>query len=262
MRADRWARWYSCAGLLARALTISLGLTAVAWASFSFADASNQIRLTQIANEVMDGDDTEPALPSDEEVKKEASYVAPFGLSNPKARRALVMIRLRLAEYAFLSGDEPEIKRRLEDAKGAVQAYLDISPSDSYLWLALFWIRSVESGFMLEDLALLRFSYQFGPREGWVALKRNQISLKLLPFFDAELEDMALAEFAGLVESGFSEQSAELLIGPGWPNHEQLLSRLELLPRTSRQDLAVQLRRRSYYLNIPGVENAEARPWN
>ena len=42
-----------------------------------------------------------------------------------------------------------------------------------FLWFALFWLENMQFGFRDESIRYLEQSYELGPSEGWIALKRN-----------------------------------------------------------------------------------------
>jgi len=252
---------YSLVSLVARASTTLLGLAAVAWAVFVLPNIFNQARLTSISQSIVAGNDIDPEFLA-KEAQAGSDTTAAFGLSHPKTLSALAFIRIHLLERSLRTGNSPEVDQRFVDAITAIHASLDVSPADPFLWFSLFWSSGVTSGFTSEQLRLLHFSYEFGPRESWIAVKRNRLALQIYPFLDAELADAAVREFVGLVESGFYSESADLLTGPGWPNHDLLLSHLETVPLVNREELAATLRSRGYDLTPPGVTDKGPRSWD
>ena len=103
-------------------------------------------------------------------------------------------------------------------------------------------------------LKYLRLSYRLGPHEGWIVLKRNPLAFAAFQQLPPDLREAAINEFAAMVrDSQFSDQAAEILIGPAWPERELILSRLTRLSDSDRRRFADELYRRGYDLNLPGV---------
>jgi hypothetical protein len=84
------------------------------------------------------------------------------------------------------------------------------APNSSYQWLVLFWAQNQLSGFDSKLVDYLRMSYETGPLEGWVALRRNGIVFSLYAALSEDLKSAALSEFLGLVRYQFYAEAAEV----------------------------------------------------
>jgi hypothetical protein len=252
---------YLFASRLTRASTILFGLSAAIWAASVCPDIFNQNRLASISQSIVAGNVIDAAFLATE-AKAGANEIAASRFPHPKALSTLAFIRVHLLERSLRGSSSHEIDRDFADAIAAIRTSLDVSPTDAFLWFALFWSTGVSTGFKPEHLRLLRFSYEFGPREGWVAVRRNRLGLQLYPFLPPELAEAVVQEFVGLVESGFFAESVDLMTGPGWPIHDVLLSRLQTVPLAGREELAAALRSRGYDVTPPGVTERRQRPWN
>ena len=143
---------------------------------------------------------------------------------------------------------------------GAANSILPLSCSPAHLfsWLALYWLNSSQHGYRREDLKYLRLSYQLGPNEGWIALKRNGVTFSMLQQLpsDARTEppapsgpywcdqrrcilsnfsETAINEFVRLVTSEFYDQAAEVFTGPAWPERELILPHLAGISEPERR---------------------------
>ena len=252
---------YLFASRLTRASTILFGLAAVIWAASVCPDIFNLIRLTSISRSIVAGNVIDTAFLATE-AQAGADAIAASRFPHPKALSTLAFIRVHLLERSLRADSSHQIDHDFVDAIAAIRASLDVSPADPFLWFSLFWSTGVSTGFRPEHLRLLRLSYEFGPREGWIAVKRNRLGLQLYPFLPPELAEAVVQEFVGLVEFAFFAESVDLMTGPGWPIHALLLSQLQTVPLTSREELAAVLRSRGYDVTPPGVTERRQRPWN
>ena len=136
------------------------------------------------------------------------------------------------------------------------------APSDPYQWLVLFWLNNTRSGFKSEHLHYLQTSYALGPQEGWIAIKRNRLTLAVFPSLSADLKEMAISEFVGLVRSQLYAEAVDILAGPGWQTRLILLGRLKELKEPDRRTLAKLLDDRNLDdVPVPGTEQQPRRAW-
>jgi hypothetical protein len=142
----------------------------------------------------------------------------------------------------------------------AVKA-LTCEPTDSFLWLALYWAEISREGYSARSLSYLEMSYRFGRFEGWVGLRRIELALRAFDDLPSWLREQVVDEFAHLLDSWFVNETVTALTGPGWPVRDRLLSGLSQVGQGQRRVFARELVRRGYRLDVPGVE-VELRPWN
>jgi hypothetical protein len=143
-----------------------------------------------------------------------------------------------------------------------IRSSLSCAPADPFLWLVLYWVESTENASSSDRLKYLQMSYRLGPNEGWIAVKRNRVAFAMFKLLPPDLIENAINEFIALLKSEFYEQAAEILIGPAWPEHELILSRLTRVTYQDRQLFADVLHRRGYYVNVPGIASPDLRPWH
>jgi hypothetical protein len=105
-------------------------------------------------------------------------------------------------------------------------------------------------------------SYWSGPNEAWIAVRRNPLALSVFVSLPGDLAEQALLEFIRLVRSGLYADASNILAGPGWAIHEQLLSRLAEVDEADRRGLARALRSKDLEgVTVPGVEERPTRPF-
>lgn len=174
--------------------------------------------------------------------------------------RARALIHLAVAEEAMQRRRPDEADRETAAADSDLKASLALNPTDSFLWLILYSTETARRGFDPKSIDFLDQSYATGPREGWIALRRNPAALAIFAQLRETIQDGVVAEFAQMVDSEFIEAAAFSFTGAGWTNRERLLASLKSVNIVSRRYLAKQLSKDSVRVNIPGIDDDE-RPW-
>jgi len=245
--------------LLFRCAVLAVAIISAAWAAYALPILSKQSPLQQMAPHIIDGRIFKPAVMTAMGEKVDAMMAAP--LDRPAILGSAALFRLRVLELAIYDGPAENVDALMLSLDTTIRRSLANSPEDPFLWLVLFWLENTRNGFSKENLKYLRMSYVTGPNEGWVALRRNRFSLALFSQLPDDLARQAVAEFAGLVEAGFSYAAAEILISSGWKIRDKLVSALAGTDLSSRIDFAKAVYQLGYDINVPGVELPDQRPW-
>lgn len=174
--------------------------------------------------------------------------------ASPDSVRDLALIRLHEAERSFSSGDTKQTESSSVVAALAIRRSLSLSPCDPFLWFALSWTTLIRHGDPMLAAEFLRLSYETGPREGWVSLRRNSVALTLFTFLDDNLQNAAIAEFQEMANvAPFIPVVARLIAGPGRRFQEQLLLALSLAPDDNKKELARLLPELDVDTPVPGA---------
>jgi hypothetical protein len=179
---------------------------------------------------------------------------------NPVVTHSTAIILTRMAEQAVVDGDN--IDTQLNALRSSIRRSLACSPADPFLWVVLYWVEINQNGFQPGYLKYLRLSYQLGPNEGWIALKRNGYALAIFHQLPPDIADMALAEFPRLLDSGFDIEAFNIFIGPGWSHRALLLPHLKGVAEIHREALARALYKAGYDVIVPGITLPDPRPWD
>lgn len=244
-------------GLIARVLVCGVGLAAIVWGLYVIPALWRPTSLERVTKHIIQGD-----VFQGDAITSLANTLDDMGGDiYPSAFRSVAIIRLRALEKTMDEGDTRTLDADLRKLRASVRMSLSNVPADPFLWVVLFWLENTQNGFSRSHLKFLQMSYMRGPNEGWVAAKRNRQALAIFSQLSPELRDEAINEFAGLVRSGFIAEAVDILVGPGWPIREKLMSGLRAEPLIQRERLARAVYNRGYDISVPGVKPTAPRPW-
>lgn len=246
--------------MIPRVILTLLALVAVSWGALAFTISRQAGTLERVGKRIILGEPFKgEAL---EALQPTIAALEASEFCHPTALRAIAFIRLRQLEMAMAGTMRTAIDDNRILLREAMLRSLSCAPADPYLWLVLYWTDMTKDGFADSQLEYLRMSYRTGPREAWVALKRNRLALSAFPKLPADIVDMAADEFVSLVKTRrVYQESAETLRGPGWPIRDAIIPRLADLPKDIRQDFSNALYRAGVNVEIPGIVPRDPRPW-
>ncbi|MCK1397446.1 hypothetical protein IVB45_07820 [Bradyrhizobium sp. 4] len=141
-----------------------------------------------------------------------------------------------------------------------VRSSLSSTPADSFLWTALYSVRTARYGFDERDIIFLRRSYIAGPHEGWISLGRNRLALAIFQTLDSDMQRNVVAEFSEMADSGFVEEALDNLKGMGWAHRDLLLASLASVDVGAKEEFARRLVSEGLDAQVPGVQIDE-RSW-
>ena len=230
--------------LLARGLFLTLGCIAFLWGAVGFHLFLQEISIERIANRIIAGDPFKMTiliqqLPAMGRIENSA-------YCRPAALRSATIIQIRMAEITTAAKTRNHPESQLASLDRLIRSSLSCSPADPFLWLALFWLDLKENDFRPKDLKYLQISYQLGPNEGWIGIKRNRLAFSKYDHLPQNLAERTISEFIELVKSGFAEQAAEIFIDTAWPKHQVISARLKSIPDRYQEQFSRALKRFGY----------------
>ena len=256
MRPDREFQGNLLRGFVRLMVAVSGGCS-IAWALFTYPAFRHEAAFTAAAQHILSGEQYSAEHLNELRSELDASSASSF---RPSVLNDIAVIRIQLVEADLALGQVSAVE--LETLQGSIDIALDRNPTRSFLWLADYRLQELRSGSGAADLGLLRMSYQTGPNEAWIAVKRNPIALGVFPSLLEETKSRVVAEFAGLVRSWLYEDAANILTGPGWPVHQRLLDGLAQLDEGHRRQFAKTLEIRDIEdAIVPGVKQRPPRPF-
>lgn len=226
------------------------GLGAMAWAANVIPVFWSQNIVVSVANAIRAGEAYKPdVLEAIESRVRDRSVT-----KRPSMMGRLGMIQLRIAEDSFRTGNVALIDRRLDSLARTIDEIFLVAPNDPFFWLVRFWLDSARSGLRPAYLQFLKMSYDLGPNEAWIALKRNRFSLNIFPILPGDLAELTASEFAKFVRWGLVNEAAQLAGEPGLPVRPFLYERLKDLKIEQRRQFARALYQRELDdVLVPGV---------
>ena len=227
------------------------GVVAMAWAISVFSVFWSENVIIDVARAVTAGEVFKPEVLAAVEARTKANDGST--LRSSMLGKAAV-IRLRLAEDAIRLGNRERIDQSLDSLAQIVDETLLNAPSDPFLWLVRFWLDSTRNGPRPENLRFLRMSYDLGPYEGWIAVKRSRVALAAYSALPSDLAELAISEFVELVRWGLLSEAAEIAAGPALSLRGILFPRLKDLKVEQRRAFASLIYQRE--LNdvlVPGI---------
>jgi|ERR1039458_7746719 hypothetical protein len=247
--------------ILARLLIVPLGAIAVAWSVGVFPTFWSQMPIIEVGAHVLAGESYKLEILDTLERRLDQAQTSIISSALPTNVAAI--IRQRRAEDAIASGNQQLIDVKLDALRATIGGALSYAPEDPYLWFVLFWLDSTRNGLTRENLGYLRMSYELGPYEAWIALKRNRAVLKIFPQLPVDIAEAAISEYLGFLRSqGLFAEAADILAGPGWPIRHILLARLKDLKEADRRLFAKELHNKDLDdVPVPGIELPPPRPW-
>jgi hypothetical protein len=243
-----------------RLLLSALGGAAVVWGAMTIGMFWRDATPERIADGILGGQPFRTEL-----LAAQLPGVAPVEqkpVCRHLAPRSAAVIRLRVVEEGVLSGERRLVDADMVSLRDEILRSLACLPADPFLWLALMWTENTQRGFSQERLKYLRMSYRLGPGEGWIAARRNRFAMSLFEQLPADLAEMAINEFVGLLDSGFYWVTLDIFTGPGWPIRDRILPRLSGVSEGYRTSFAKGLYARGYDVDVPGIDRPEPRPWH
>ena len=243
---------------LFRSLTAGVGICSILWAFSSLAAYHAEAPLKGVAQDILSGKSFNAAKLN--ELKMKLDSTPEDQLRSVAVDAAL--IRLRLLELKLAKGAVPDGSPDIAAANTTLVTALSNDPSNSFLWFAGFWLNRLRGDAVDLGSKFLRMSYETGPNEAWIAQRRNPVALNNWISLPGDLLEQARSEFVRLVQSQLYADAANIVAGPGWPIHQQLLGRLAPLSEADRYAMAGALAAKNLDgVKVPGVNEHPSRPF-
>jgi hypothetical protein len=231
-----------------------LGLIAIAWAATAIREYAMDASLAATATAILSGDKFSATQLSSIKSRLQALQTDP---SEPAALRGTAIMRMSLLEEQLKSQNRMVSVSDYDRLQSNLIEALAKAPTDSFLWLAAFWLKGLRVEPTANDPNLLRMSFLLGPNEGWIAIKRANVAFGVFGSLPPDLAHDALMDFVGLVRSDSRLEAADILQGAGWAIRDQLLNGLLMVDLGDRTAFAKVLAARNIDdVTVPGVESS------
>ncbi|MCA1539903.1 hypothetical protein I6F18_08035 [Bradyrhizobium sp. NBAIM32] len=232
-------------------LFLLLSLIAVLWSFAVGPSFRSMVPVSDIAVRIVAGDRFKAGVLKEFAAQLEGKLNVL--VSPPAFARGEALIWLRVAEESMRGRISQLQDRQLEVVRRSVASALSVNPADAYIWMMLYSLETSSNGFDLRNIRFLYQSYAAGPREGWIALRRNRLALAVFPMLPDTMQKAVISEFAEMVDNNFIEDAAINLTSVGWMHRERLLNGLDGASIVSREALAKKLMHDGTKVSVPGV---------
>ncbi len=245
--------------LSVRFFVVILGGVAIVWGVHCFPIFWKQAAIEHIAQRIIRGEPYKIEVFSQEmpviEDAENSTTCRPIALWSSS------IIWLRMVEEDSRNEQQKPVNvSLLNRLDNSIQRSLSCSVAEPFLWLVLYWVESTKKNVKGDYAKYLKMSYQLGPNEGWIALKRNPVAFANYERLPPDLQSDVITEFLALIGSGFYQQAADIFSGPAWRLRNTILPQFANLPRRNQEDFVRTVRERGIDAKIPGIESPSQRP--
>jgi hypothetical protein len=248
------------ANRLTRVFVCLLGAGAIAWGGFALPLFWQEASPRSTATKILQGNSFK--LQSLVAQAHQAETATHYRFCNPVALHSVFVLQLSILNQAIEAANQPLGESPYHPVSDAAQRALACAPTDSFVWLTLFWLDAGQHGLNRDNTNYLRLSYDFGRNEGWIALWRFRLALLFFERLPPDLASDALDDFINLMETGqYYWPTAGIFIDASPGIQSRIVERLKTADLATRQAFARTLHDRGMDVAIPGVEQPEARPW-
>jgi len=115
----------------------------------------------------------------------------------------------------------------MNSLRDAIRPLARLFPGRSIPLAGSVWMKNALHGFKPDHLEYLRMSYLMGPKEGWIALKRNVLALAVFERLQLDVAEMAVRELANMLSSGLVREAVRIFTEPAWRIRDLLLPHLK-----------------------------------
>ena len=237
-----------------------LGLAAIAWGVFELPLFWQEASSRSIASRLLQGETFKTQLLLSEVQQAEDTDRQPF--CNPAMLRSLVTLRLFILNESIAAANRALVNSSYDPVYNAARKALACAPTESFVWLTLFWLDAGKHGLDPNNANYLRLSYALGPNEAWIALWRIRLAFQLFEKLPPDLSGDAIDEFIMLVNTGqLYWQTAGMFRDAPPIIQNRIVAQLKTSNVTFRRAFARTLHDRGVDVIIPGVGTPDVRPW-
>lgn len=234
------------------------GGIAVLWFAFTMPSIRSAAAAVNAASQILSGKRFKPETLS--EFLGRLSALPATSMPRSAIIRAEALIRVSSTENVGREISTEEIDRQIEVAAEKIGLSLAHNPIDSFLWFLSYSLETRRLGYDSRNLRYLNFSYELGPYEGWICLRRHRLALSIFDLLSEAVQERVVSEFAQITDADLIDDATQALTSVGWPHRQRLLAGLQQVDLLSRESLSRRLARDGFNVDIPGVKK-EGRPW-
>jgi hypothetical protein len=243
--------------LLLRTIAVTLGAFGIIWGVLLLPRFWQAASLNHVAAEIVQGHVFTPKAMAQEALLAEPVLSMP--LCNPTELHNAVVLHVAMLS---LAKKNQSVEQSYVPLYELGRSALACAPNDGFTWLTLFWLDAGKRGLRPENLAYLRLSYEVSPNEGWIAIWRNRLVMRIFDRLSPELANKALDEFVRLLDSRqLYDEMASIFESTPADVQQRIVQQLRVASPFSRQIFARVLYDRGLDVTIPDTTIPGLRSW-
>ena len=245
--------------ILSRIFILILGLAAVIWGGVVLPVFRRDVPVNQVATELLKGQTFKLNT-----LVAEAQRASPVTsvVCNPTELHSAVALRRAVLNDVVASDLLSAANIAAAALDNSARSAAACSPSDSFVWLTMFWLDTARHGLTPQNERYLRLSYKLGPNEGWVAYWRVQLTLAELAHLPEDLSSDVLGDFVKLINTRILyEETAGIFERAPVDAQNRIIEALKYADARPREAFAKALSDRGFDVRVPGTKLPELRPW-
>jgi hypothetical protein len=235
-----------------QALSIVISCAAFAWCVYLLPKSEDIDKFLYLKDQLLRSDIYEPTQTKRTYIELES---VDLGNCEAEAQTSLLLLQLHLVENSLRTGAAAQFDEQLYDLTAHVSRALSCTPRLSYLWLLCFWSRTLSGLLDQRSIEILAMSYETGPNEGWIAIRRNALAMAIVPLAPDQLAQRIIKEFGLLVRDGFLPEAAASYSVAALPVRSALQNELFRLSNSRQTEFWQAVRARNPRLGPLGEGN-------
>lgn len=239
---------------------VALSLGGLAWSQAAMPGSMPAISLSQAARYIL-LDETYPTAYL-AALAAGVDEMAATASCHSEQLQSLLVVRLKLAETTLFGADYSLFQPRMNAIAKTSSALLECVPQNSLAWLSLYWSTIHAEGISDRVLGYLANSYRAGPREAWIAIRRNPLAVSVIHRLEPHVQEAVLREWTELVQGALFDSAALALRRADLNTRERLLDRgKDAVKPVNWRLFARRLDRLDIDIALPNIEENRLRPW-
>ncbi|MCL8485495.1 MULTISPECIES: hypothetical protein [Bradyrhizobium] len=162
----------------------------------------------------------------------------PVSACDSHAQHTLLLLEIPLLDAALRAGAVKEFDQRMAAMEERTRLTLSCAPRDSFAWLVAFGLALGHGHLDDSAFALLAQSYQTGPNEAWIAVRRTILASPVITRAPDGVKAEILDEFGTLVRRGFVDVVAKAYVSAPSQAQALLKSRIDQLDSRAQTSFA------------------------
>lgn len=193
--------------LLARLLALAVAAAGLAWGLTILPRSEASDELLDLQSQLLRSETFTPRALAR---TLETPSFKKLGDCDVPAQTALLLMEARVSEATLRAGAVADFDQHSRSIDSRADKVLACAPRQSFVWLMKFSQAVLRGQLDERSFVFLEMSYDTSPHEGWIIIRRSNVTVPLLQVLPEPLKAKALSDFQQLVKSDFNEEAGRL----------------------------------------------------